>query len=168
MEKLVGCIAGRGLHYLHLDKCLVPSIWTGRDEGKWIGGGGKSVDDEYSNLVGHCCLPFFSARLHTASNLPCIFVCVYVCEKERERERMCVICKKGQCSSPQYPSTFKGWILCPGISDTLFQPLQEGRLRQRQREREAFSLRGLALNIFGSTNTCWPTVVVLVKPIWKD
>lgn len=57
----------RELFYLHLDKCLVPSIWTGSLEGKWIGGGGKSVDDEYSNLVGHYCLPFFSTHLQGAS-----------------------------------------------------------------------------------------------------
>lgn len=86
------------------------------------GGGGESVDDESSNLVGHRCLPFFSARLWTTSNLPCIFVCVYV------RERVFVICKKGQRSSPQYPSTFKGWILYPGISGALFPPRQEERL----------------------------------------
>lgn len=42
------------------------------------------MDDEYSNLVGHCCLPFFSARLHSRSNLPCIFVCAFVCVRGKE------------------------------------------------------------------------------------
>ncbi len=77
-------------------------------------------------------------------------VCVYL------GVGMCVICRKGQCSSPQYPSTFKGWILCPCISDTLFQPLLEERLKQRQKEkeREASSARAVTLSISGSTNTC--------------
>lgn len=34
MEKLVGCISGRGPCNLHLDKCLVPSIPTDRGGGK--------------------------------------------------------------------------------------------------------------------------------------
>lgn len=50
------------------------------------------MDDECNNLVGHCCLPFFSAHLHMASNAPCLFVRVCACEREREMEyvRECV------------------------------------------------------------------------------
>lgn len=113
-EKLLRCIGGRGLRFLHLDKCLLPSIWVDRGGGKWISKGGKSVDDEYSNLVGHCCLPFCPTNLPTSSNHPCYsWVNMWVC----------VICKKGQCSSLKHPSTFKGWILCPGVIDTSFEAL---------------------------------------------
>lgn len=91
------------------------------------------MDDEYSNLVGHCCLTFFSLLTFMALLTFHAYLCVYDCVCERLGIR--VISQKGQCSSPQYPSTFKGWILCPGISDTLFQPLQEERLRQRRSER---------------------------------
>lgn len=63
------------------------------------------------------------------------YLCVCLCVWERKNVGMSVICEKGQCSYPQYPSTFKGWILCPGVSDTLFQTLQEERRRQRPSER---------------------------------
>lgn len=118
MEKLVGCISGRGPCNLHLDKCLVPSILTDRGGGKWNSGGGKSVDDEYSNLVGHCFLPFCSVNLHTAPNL-------WIFEWANTCMCVCVVHRKGQCSSLKHFSTFKGWILCPCMDDTSFKALQD-------------------------------------------
>lgn len=41
------------------------------------------MDDEYSNLVGHCCLTFFSLLTFTAPLTFHAYLCVYDCVCER-------------------------------------------------------------------------------------
>lgn len=117
MEKLVGCIVGRGPLYLHLDKCPVPSIWTG-----------ESWREMNRREVGNLCMMSAVILLDTTvchfffpsprSSSKC-FVCV--------RGRMCVICgkkkKKGQRSSRQ---PLKVGSFCSGVSDALLAGSSRG------------------------------------------
>lgn len=78
-------------------------------------GGGKSVHDECSNLVGHYCLPlFFSFSLLIVKVL-----------RVHERKNVCNLYKKkkGQHSSRQ---PLKVGSFCSGISDTLLPGSSRG------------------------------------------